>query len=148
MFERLRDSHDLWHVLSGYGRDSVGEASVMAFSYGITRVRGMGLIALAAGTQGSRRFPYYWQRYLLKAWRRGRRARSVLSADYEALLPLPLPEVRRRLGVEPPEVAHPYGLMIERAGRRSDRARDETRRSELARSHETVGRIEEGEREA
>ncbi|HPE31797.1 MAG TPA: Coq4 family protein, partial [Parvularculaceae bacterium] len=26
--------HDIWHVLGGYGRDAVGEACVLAFSYG------------------------------------------------------------------------------------------------------------------
>ena len=31
---RLRDTHDLMHVLSGYGRDALGEQCVLAFTYG------------------------------------------------------------------------------------------------------------------
>ena len=30
--ERLRDMHDLWHVTTGYGRDLLGEAALLAFS--------------------------------------------------------------------------------------------------------------------
>jgi ubiquinone biosynthesis protein COQ4 len=30
---RLRDVHDLLHVLTGYGRDALGEACVLAFTY-------------------------------------------------------------------------------------------------------------------
>ncbi len=30
---RIRDSHDLWHVTTGYGLDSLGEACLVAFSY-------------------------------------------------------------------------------------------------------------------
>ena len=29
-FDRLRDTHDLFHVLTGYGRDALGEASLLA----------------------------------------------------------------------------------------------------------------------
>ena len=28
---RIRDVHDLWHVLTGYGRDGLGELSLLAF---------------------------------------------------------------------------------------------------------------------
>ena len=30
---RLRDVHDIWHVLTGYETDALGEACVVAFSY-------------------------------------------------------------------------------------------------------------------
>ncbi len=42
---RLRDMHDLWHVVTGYGRDSFGEACLLAFSYAQTRNRGIAFIA-------------------------------------------------------------------------------------------------------
>ena len=34
---RQRDQHDLWHVVTGYGRDIAGEASLLAFTYAQTR---------------------------------------------------------------------------------------------------------------
>ena len=41
---RLRDTHDLWHVLTGYGRDLLGETALLAFTYAQTRLHGFGFI--------------------------------------------------------------------------------------------------------
>jgi ubiquinone biosynthesis protein COQ4 len=111
-FRRLRDMHDLWHVLTGYGRDIAGEAANLAFTYAQTRNRGIGAIVLAAAVLGPKRLDLYWPRYLWRAWRRGRRTQPLPMAAYESLLPLPLDEVRRRLRIEPPEVAHPGGILV------------------------------------
>ena len=111
-FQRLRDMHDLWHVLTGYGRDLAGEAANLAFSYAQTRNRGIGAIVLAAAVLGPKRLDFFWPRYLWRAWRRGRRTRPLPMVAYEELLPLPLTEVRRRLRIEPPEVAHPGGVIV------------------------------------
>jgi ubiquinone biosynthesis protein COQ4 len=40
--------------------------------------------------------------YLRTSFRRGRRAPLLAAVDWEAMLPLPLDEVRRQLGVEAP----------------------------------------------
>lgn len=109
-FQRLRDMHDLWHVLTGYGRDIAGESANLAFSYAQTRNRGIGVIVLAAVVLGPWRV--FWPRYLWRAWRRGRRTLPLPMAAYEELLPLPLEEVRRRLRIDPPELAHPGGLIV------------------------------------
>lgn len=111
-YERLRDMHDLWHVLTGYGRDVAGEAANLAFTYGQIRNRGIGVIVLAAAALGPRTLDLHWQRYLWRAWRRGRRAAMLPAARYEELLPLPLDEVRRRLDIAPPETAHPGGILV------------------------------------
>ena len=109
--------HDLWHVLTGYGRDEAGEAANLAFTYGQTRSRGAGLIVLTAVAIGMRTHPIAWPRYLFRAWRRGRRAAMLTVAPWEELLPRPLALVRQSLGVEPPEKAHPEGIV---AGNRGD----------------------------
>lgn len=111
-FERLRDMHDLWHVLTGYGRDLAGEAANLAFSYAQTRNRGIGAIVLAAMVVGPRSLDLFWPRYLWRAWRRGARATLLAAAPYEELLALPLDEVRRRLAVSPPDEAHPSGILV------------------------------------
>jgi ubiquinone biosynthesis protein COQ4 len=111
-YARLRDMHDLWHVLTGYGRDVAGEAANLAFTYAQTRNRGVGAIVLAAVLKGPKSLDLAWPRYLWRAWRRGARATLLAAAHYEALLPLPLAEVRRRLGVSPPEEAHPGGILV------------------------------------
>ena len=110
-FDRLRDMHDVWHVLTGYGRDEAGEAANLAFTFGQIRNNGVGLIVLAAAVLGPRADHLQWQRYLYRAWRRGRTAAWLPAVRYERLLDQPLAEVRRSLGIEPPEVAHPGGVI-------------------------------------
>ncbi len=110
-FERLRDMHDLWHVLTGYGRDIAGESANLAFTHAQTRNRGIGVIVLAAAWLGPKSWDAHWQRYLLQAWRRGRRAKMLSLARYEELLPRPLEEVRRELGILPAEDTHPGGIL-------------------------------------
>jgi ubiquinone biosynthesis protein COQ4 len=111
-YARLRDMHDLWHVLTGYGRDVAGETANLAFTWSQTRNRGVGVIVLAAVVLGPKTRDLHWPRYLWRARRRGRRAALLCAARYEELLALPLAEARRRLGIDPPAVAHPEGILV------------------------------------
>lgn len=104
---RLRDIHDLWHVVTGYQRDLLGEAALLSFTYAQTGNHGIGFI-VAVGTlrlagDGHRDVA----RLVREAWRRGRRAESFVAADWEALMPLPLAEVRRRLRIDDPPAYRP-----------------------------------------
>ncbi len=110
-FDRLRDQHDLWHVLTGYGRDLAGEAAVLAFTHAQSGSRGIGTIVLTAAWRGPKTLDCRWQRYLLRCWRRGRRALPLETQRWEELLPRPLTEVRRQLHIEEPERAHPRGII-------------------------------------
>lgn len=40
--DRLRDTHDLWHVVTGYHGDLVGEGALLAFSFAQTWNPGSG----------------------------------------------------------------------------------------------------------
>src|SRR5437868_3626076 len=103
-FDRLRDNHDLWHVLTGYGRDEAGEAANLAFTLGQTRDTGVAFIVLAAALigpmapqvapDGVRLGWFHWQRYLYQAWRRGCRAAFLPAVRFEELLRKPLDDVR------------------------------------------------------
>lgn len=115
-YDRLRDMHDLWHVLTGYGRDEAGEAANLAFTQAQIRNPGVGLIVVAAALIGPKGEWLRWQRYLYGAWRRGRRAAFLPAVDYDALLPRPLADVRRSLGIEPPEQAHRGGVIVANRG--------------------------------
>ncbi len=102
---RIRDSHDLWHVTTGYGLDSLGEACLVAFSYAQTRALGWAFIAVGAAVK-SRKAPVK-QPYVRAIWegfQRGRTARWLPEQDWLALLPLPLEDVRARLGLGPAPV--------------------------------------------
>ena len=110
--DRGRDSHDLWHVLTGYGRDEAGEAALLAFTYANYRNLGIVLILLVAALMGPKTPTFRWERYLAQAYRRGAKA-NLDFARYEEWLPLPLEEVRRRAGIVAPERAHPgVGIVV------------------------------------
>lgn len=101
--DRIRDMHDLWHVVTGYGRDLFGETALLAFSFAQTLNPGVGFIVavglLKAETAEERRL-------IVAAFRRGRRAAWLPASDWEALLARPLADVRRDLHVgEPPRYA-------------------------------------------
>ncbi len=100
---RTREMHDLWHVVTGYGRDGLGEVCVVAFSYGQTKSLGFAAIALMGAYHfrqlfpGSRIFRAAW-----KAFRTGRKAKWFPGLDWEYLLTQPLDRVRRDLNITKP----------------------------------------------
>jgi ubiquinone biosynthesis protein COQ4 len=108
--KRGRDCHDLWHVLTGYGTDEAGEVSVLAFSCGRYQSLGLRVIVFAGALFGPRTWNFRWERYLWRALKRGKRA-DLEYARYEDWLPLPLDEVRRIANIDPPEIAHPEGVV-------------------------------------
>lgn len=119
-YDRLNVMHDLWHVLTGYGTDELGEAALVAFSQAQIPNRSFPILLAAAVWMGPKSRDLAWPRYLWRAWRRGRRATLLTAAPYEELLPLPVPEVRRRLGIEPAAVWHSEGIRagsLQRAAR-------------------------------
>jgi ubiquinone biosynthesis protein COQ4 len=101
---RTRDVHDIWHVLTGYGRDGLGEACLVAFSYAQTKGLGWAVIALGAALRTGRRPGHPYKRAILQGYLRGRRARWLLGEDYERLLREPLEAARTRLRITPPTV--------------------------------------------
>jgi ubiquinone biosynthesis protein COQ4 len=112
--DRTRDIHDLWHVLTGYGRDEAGEAANLAFSYAQLGLHGMALIVfgivLSGAPDGSTR--PQWLRYMAQAWRRGRQTAWLPPVHYEDLLALPLDEVRRILKIPSPRAAHGRDVIV------------------------------------
>jgi ubiquinone biosynthesis protein COQ4 len=99
---RTRDSHDLWHVLSGYHRDGLGEACLVAFSYAQTRSLGWAVIAVGAALRSRRGPKYPYVRAIWQGYQRGRKAGWLAGEDYEQLMFEPLEAARRRLRLTPP----------------------------------------------
>ena len=101
--DRNREMHDLLHVTAGYGRDPLGEACVVAFSFAQTGQKGFAVIATVAAFRIARRVPgEHVARAIFEAYRQGKRAKWVIAADWENLLSQPLEWVRAQLGVTPP----------------------------------------------
>lgn len=97
---RTRDVHDIWHILSGYHRDALGEACLVAFSYAQTRSLGWAFIAFGAAST-ARNSGYPMVKAIWQGYQRGKAAAWLLGQDYERLMSEPLEAARRRLGITP-----------------------------------------------
>ena len=101
---RVRDTHDIWHVLTGYKADeSLGEAALVAFSYAQVGGLGWAFIGGAAalkslGVTGNTLFA----RAVWEGYRNGRKAKWIAGEDYEKLLKEPIDSARARLGIATP----------------------------------------------
>lgn len=101
---RVRDTHDIWHVLTGYKADeSLGEAALVAFSYAQVGGLGWAFIGGAAALKslkatGSSLFA----RAVWEGYRRGRKAKWLAGEDYLQLLHEPIDTARARLGLTEP----------------------------------------------
>jgi len=104
-------THDLWHVLTDYGTDPLGEAALLAFSCAQMPSRANRLLLVGAGLRGAAKVGIGFAGYLYRAWRRGRRAVWLPALPYEDLLDQPLEAVRRMARIEPASVAHPDGIL-------------------------------------
>lgn len=96
--ERIRDTHDLWHTVTGYQGDVVGEAALLSFNVAQLGNPGVAAIVAAALLQ-YREADFY--RLIARAYVDGMRASWLASTHWESLLPLPLSQVRALLRVSP-----------------------------------------------
>jgi ubiquinone biosynthesis protein COQ4 len=101
--ERSREMHDLLHVVTGYGRDPLGEACLVAFSYAQTRLKGFAMIAAFAGRKIAKSRPEQpVRRAVFEGYRHGRSADWLWGADWEGLLAQPVDAIRAKFAVKPP----------------------------------------------
>jgi ubiquinone biosynthesis protein COQ4 len=101
--ERSREMHDLLHVVTGYGRDPLGEACLVAFSFAQTKLKGFALIAFYAARKIARSRPDQpVRRAVFEGYRHGRSAGWLPGADWEAFLDQPVEAIRAQYAVKPP----------------------------------------------
>ena len=53
--DRMRDTHDLWHAVTGYKGDLIGEASLLGFSLAQTHNPGIAMIVLTLAVMHAER---------------------------------------------------------------------------------------------
>ncbi len=100
--ERSRDTHDLFHVLTGYGRDALGEQCVLLFTHGQAPSHGHLLIGYAGAAniklmvKGSKA-PVFAA--VSEAKRSGKRAEKLIAQPIRELLAMPIADVRARLKI-------------------------------------------------
>lgn len=103
--ERLRDPHDLFHVLTGYGRDPLGELCLLGFSYEQNHSPGVLFIAWMGARQMAKetgmKAPI--MAALAEGRALGRAAHKLAHADLLTMLPDDIEAVRARLNVGKPQ---------------------------------------------
>ncbi len=99
----MRETHDIWHVVTGFDTDVAGELGLQAFYFAQYRAPlpplllsvGMMNTILYAMDDGDRRM-----RAIVRGWLMGRAAKTFFGVRWADMFDLPLEEVRRRLGVD------------------------------------------------
>ena len=101
---RMRDTHDLYHVLTGYGRDQLGETSVLAFSHAHNGGFGNLFIAYIGAWDLRKNAPKDADimSCIQEARRHGRASSALIQEDIVALLREPLSEARARMNIAEP----------------------------------------------
>lgn len=101
---RQRDTHDLMHVLTGYGRDALGEQCVLLFTHGQSPSHGHLLLGYAGALnikkQVRSRAPVL--RAVREAQLLGRNCPPLVRLSIRELLELDLEEARIALGISEP----------------------------------------------
>lgn len=107
---RMRDMHDLYHVLCGYGRDEVGEICVLAFSYPQQKIRSFAVISrggmyriarMVSKLGGSGKMVRH---AVQEAARHGKQAAWLPGEELESMLEDDLAAVRARLNIPAPTI--------------------------------------------
>ncbi|WP_298303182.1 Coq4 family protein [uncultured Erythrobacter sp.] len=105
-FNRLRDTHDLFHVLTGYGRDALGEAALLGFTYSQNYNPGILFIGYAATRQIKKvtgtNAPLF--RAVREGQRLGKAAQKLAHMDVAAVMREDIDEARARLGIGKPVI--------------------------------------------
>ena len=117
-FDRLRDTHDLFHVLTGYGRDALGEVSLLGFSYEQNHNTGILFIAYAGARQirkvSGTKAPLF---AAIKEGRKlGKAAAKISHQDIAALMREDIGEARARLNIGKPDIYRQCLAILESEG--------------------------------
>ncbi len=95
-------THDLYHIITGYNRDSLGEAALLNYSAYMSNSRGTRVLSWLAALRIKAEAPLL---PILKIVGNGRKiaknSANLLQADFIGMLDRPLSEVRRELNIVP-----------------------------------------------
>lgn len=103
VIQRIRQTHDLWHVVTGYETDPLGEIVLQAFTFAQVGAPSSGILAVAGTLRGLRERRTL-PREVIAAYRRGWRAERMPTFLWEDHWETPLATVREMLGIEEPVV--------------------------------------------
>jgi ubiquinone biosynthesis protein COQ4 len=96
--QRIRQTHDLWHVLTGLSTRVDGEIMLQAFTHGQFPNRTARTIATFGTLIYGFRFPHLWKQ-TWRWFRAGKRASFLLAVPWESLWHEPVAALRARFDV-------------------------------------------------
>ncbi|NOU29078.1 MAG: hypothetical protein HOO96_14345 [Polyangiaceae bacterium] len=104
VFRHLRETHDVWHTVTGFDVDVAGELGLQAFYLSQFRAR-LALIILSMGLLNTCFYAIEDRERRMDAiahgWRLGRQTKGIFGFDWAAHWETPLEEVRAKLGLVP-----------------------------------------------
>lgn len=105
VIQRMRQTHDLWHVITNAETDPAGEVALQAFTFAQLRAPSSGILA-TLGTLRALPFTRQVMRDAIKLYRVGMAAESFAVFPWEDHWATPLVEVRRLLHmpIDPPVI--------------------------------------------
>ena len=98
VIQRVRQTHDLWHVVTGHDTNPAGEVALQAFTFGQLRAPSTFILSTVGTLRGLREKPTL-PRDVLAAYLRGRRAEKLITFPWEDHWATPLTVVRTLLGL-------------------------------------------------
>jgi len=101
--KRIRQQHDLWHVLTGYGTDVAGEIALQAFTFAQMGMPASLLISVVGAIRWLQE-PRI-ARMALDGYRRGRAAEWLPVQPWETLWERDVAALRRELRIAPADIA-------------------------------------------
>lgn len=95
LYKRYRETHDIHHMLTGYGIDDFGEIEIQAFyiaNLGLRHARLIVFFGVPYLFLQQRSFSKVINR-LVAAYKRGKKAKNMLTLPYEAMWNVPMAEL-------------------------------------------------------
>lgn len=113
----ITETHDIWHVVSGFGNDEPGEIGLVAFYCSHTGAP-IFILLLAVGLLNTALFNHdkTHERFeaIVEGWNAGKRARNLFGIDWTTQWHRPIEEIRRELDL-PHRVEAGAGILAEAA---------------------------------
>lgn len=113
----ITETHDIWHVVTGFGNDEPGEIGVVAF-YCSNTGASIFVLLLAAALLNTALFNHdkLAERFdaIVEGWNAGKRARPLFGIDWTTQWHRPIEEVREELGL-PMKVQSGVGILADAA---------------------------------
>jgi ubiquinone biosynthesis protein Coq4 len=99
MLKRMRQTHDIWHVVTGYETTVPGELELQAFTFGQVGIPSALLLVMFGALRWMMSYGPSLVVKVAKAMIRGRRAAPLAATPWEDLWSVPVTDVRAQLAL-------------------------------------------------